>query len=181
MQLSPQTIQALSIRAGSTEPLISPFREPYRDTTSGLSGGISAAGYDVHMLDELVAVEGFQYKPYKQLSHHADHPDGIWILPPRTGCLAVTQEKFCLPDNVAMHYMNKSTLARRFLNACATLGEPGWSGHLTLELYNQTDKPFELFPYQPIGQVVFITLDKRSARPYAGKYQNQGPNPEKAR
>ena len=181
MQLSPQTIQSMSTPVGSIDPLIFPFREPYRDPTTNLSGGVGAAGYDVHMADELIAVDSFNSAPVRYMAYSPERPEPVWILPPRTGCLAVTEEKFCLPNDVAMHYYNKSTLARKFMNACATLGEPGWSGHLTLELYNQTDKPFELFPGQPIGQVVFITLDNRSARPYAGKYQNQGSSPEKAR
>ena len=177
MQLSPQTIRALSSNINHY-PLISPIRAEYRHEESGLSGGLSCAGYDVHMTDELIGIPAFSHQPVR---YPVGENGPIWALPPRTGCLAVTEEKFCLPDTVAMHYYNKSSLARRFMNACATLGEPGWHGHLTLELYNQTDKEFLLYPGQPIGQVIFIQLDKRSVQPYKGKYQNQGSRPEQAR
>jgi dCTP deaminase len=172
MQLSPQTIRVLSIEP---DPLITPFREAYRDPKSNLSGGLSCAGYDLHMDATLVPVEGFSRQPYR--SFDRQH----WVLPARTGCLANTVERFCIPQNMAMHYYNKSTLARKFLIACATLGEPGWHGHLTLELYNQTDTDMTLYPGQPIGQAVFIRMDHASAQPYKGKYQDQGAVPVSAR
>ena len=166
MQLSPQTIERFG--------LISPFQRKHVHAATGMSGGLSCAGYDVHMGEELVGLDLFKDKPFKQ-------DQGCWVLPPRTGCLAVTVERFKLPDNVCMLYFNKSTLARQFLNACATLGEPGWEGHLTLELYNQTDANHILVPGQPIGQVIFNQLDESSAFPYRGKYQGQGAAPVQAK
>lgn len=172
MQLSPQSIRML---AEGPNPIISPFCDTYKCSKSGLSGGLTSAGYDVHMTDELLGLDAFDRQPVRVEGRRE------WVLPARTGCLAVTLEKFCIPQNMAMQYYNKSTLARKFLNAAATLGEPSWSGHLTLELYNQTDRPFVLYPGQPIGQVIFITLDSASVQPYDGKYQNQEQKPVEAR
>jgi dCTP deaminase len=167
MQLSPQTIELL---AG--QGLVEPFYHRHVHAT-GLSGGLSCAGYDVHIGEELKGLPVFNEQP--------EMHQGCWIIPPRTGCLGVTVEKFKLPPDICMLYFNKSTLARQFLNACATLGEPGWEGHLTLELYNQTDKPFLITPGQPIGQVIFNALDQDSAFPYTGKYQGQAAVPVEAR
>ena len=178
MQLSPQTIEYLCKNwadyRGMTGPLITPFKQRTVHET-GLSGGLSCAGYDVHMGEELVGLPFFDEKP------QFNPITGVWILPARTGCLAVTVEKFMLPLATCMLYFNKSTLARQFLNACATLGEPGWEGHLTLELYNQSDAAFTLVPGQPIGQVIFNVLDEATAHPYRGKYQGQPQTPIQAR
>ena len=168
MQLSPQTIELLS-RQG----LIEPFEHRHVHAATGMSGGLSCAGYDVHMGDAVKGVDCVRNKPERH--------QGCWILPPRTGCLAVTVEKFILPADICMLYFNKSTLARQFLNACATLGEPGWEGHLTLELYNQSDFPFLLTPGQPIGQVIFNALDQDTVFPYRGKYQGQAAVPVEAK
>lgn len=174
MQLSPQTIEDYSKRGD----LIVPFSRRHVHEVTGMSGGLSCAGYDVHMGDVLQGLPIFDKQPHKDM---LGAPRGSWALPPRTGCLAVTVERFKLPRNVCMLYFNKSTLARQFLNACATLGEPGWEGYLTLELYNQSDKYHFLFPGQPIGQVIFNTLDRDSAFPYRGKYQGQEAMPVEAR
>ena len=184
MQLSPQTIEALG--------LIAPFSHKHIHAHTGMSGGLSCAGYDVHMGAQVVEAfdtDGsplFNAKPWFTGENGALYPVNApttpcWVLPPRTGCLAVTHERFKIPPDVAMAYFNKSTLARRFLNACATLGEPGWEGHLTLEIYNQSDRYQYLIPGQPIGQVVFHRLDEESAFPYAGKYQGQGAVPVQAK
>lgn len=175
MQLSPQTIRRLS----EGKQLITPFRESYKHKATGLSGGLTCAGYDVH-LASLAA-------PTRRLSGEVDSlfergflemaMGDEFIIPPQTGILGVTVERFKIPQNVCMMYFNKSTLARIFLNASATLAEPGWEGHLTLEIFNQTDKHLGLFQGQPIGQVIFNQLDEATDNPYQGKYQNQCKEP----
>lgn len=176
MQLSPQSIERLG--------LITPFSHRHVHAASGMSGGLSCAGYDVHLGDTLIAPKGpdgswlFSHEP---MLLQDDDGSAYWVLWPKTGCLGVTVERFTIPDDVSMMYFNKSTLARRFMNACATLAEPGWHGHLTLEIYNQSDRPQYLIPGQPIGQVVFHQLDAPSAFPYSGKYQGQGADPVQAR
>jgi len=172
MQLSPQSIERLSL--DPIAQLIQPFDRRHVHEQSGMSGGLSCAGYDVHMGDVLQGLTIFERQPFKQ-------DQGYWVLPPRTGCLAVTAERFRLPVDICMLYFNKSTLARQFLNACATLCEPGWEGYLTLELYNQSDANHILIPGQPIGQVIFNRLDQPSAFPYRGKYQGQAAVPVEAR
>lgn len=169
MQLSPQTIRTLNFECG----LITPFREHYQHKESGLSGGLSCAGYDVHL-----AKVSNVYKDGQRLFNHEVSPTGDgWVIPPGTGVLGVTRERFNLPTDVAMSYYNKSTMARWFTEAAATLAEPGWSGYLTLELFNSTDRAIELIKGQPIGQVVFNRLDQPSESAYSGKYQNQKAEP----
>lgn len=177
MQLSPQTIEFYANCAGLE--MIQPFMKRHVHST-GLSGGLGCAGYDIHLGTELQSPTCRKTgKVLFKLPPRVEN--GIWKVPARTGVLGVTKERFNLPTNVAMQYFNKSTLAREFVNAAATLAEPGWCGHLTLEIYNQTDYEIDLVPGQPIGQVVFHELDRHSETPYSGKYQNQGSAPVSAK
>lgn len=169
MQLSPQSIRKLSYECA----LITPFKEHYQHEASGLSGGLSCAGYDIHLSDIKEAMQGDKRLFYAYPIDKGTH----WAIPPHTGVLGVTVERFNLPNNIAMSYYNKSTLARWFIGAAATLGEPGWCGHLTLELKNATDRWVNLYKGQPIGQVVFSKLDEPSDAAYQGKYQNQKAEP----
>lgn len=169
MQLSPQTIRHMSVE----NDLIKPFREHYQHAASGLSGGLSCAGYDIHVADIREAYRG----DVKLFSCYPTDEGDFWNIPPHTGILGVTVERFQLPKDVAMTYYNKSTMARWFLDAAATLGEPGWHGFLTLEIRNSTDRWQPLYKNQPIGQVVFNRLDQPSESSYSGKYQNQDPVP----
>lgn len=176
MQLSPQTIKWYS--NCPARPMIVPFHERHVHST-GLSGGLSCAGYDVHLgpkLERPLDEAGLPLFNNGEIVYR----DGVWSVPARTGVLGVTKERFNIPTNICMQYFNKSTLARMFINAAATLAEPGWCGHLTLEIYNQTDYRIDLIPGQPIGQVIFNQLDKASASPYKGKYQNQEAIPVQA-
>lgn len=176
MQLSPQTIELLN--------LISPFSQKHIHEETGMSGGLSCAGYDVHLGENLVVPRDDNGEPLfsnEPLQLSDDDGKMYWVLWPHTGCLGVTIERFTIPPNVAMMYFNKSTMARRFMNACATLAEPGWHGNLTLEIYNQSDRPQYLIPGQPIGQVVFNFLDEPTKYPYTGKYQGQAAEPVQAK
>ena len=181
MQLSPQTIRTLCRSSADHAPMITPFIERTVHNRSGLSGGLSCAGYDVH-LQNLQTVLDDNHKPRFMMPFRAKMDGGliVWTIPPQTGVLGVTAEMFTIPKDVVMHYFNKSTLARRFINAAATLAEPGWRGHLTLELYNSTDNPIQLIQGQPIGQVAFMKMDAPSETPYSGKYQDQPDYPVQA-
>lgn len=176
MQLPPQAIKHLSL---GKEPLISPFIERTVHEATGMSGGLSCAGYDIHV----GGLSDARDKQGRQLFTRPiyERRPGEWLIPPRTGCLGVTIERFIIPDSLSMAYFNKSTLARLFLNAAATLGEPGWEGHLTLELYNSTDIYQTIIIGQPIGQVIFNMLAEPSKYPYRGKYQGQEAKPVQAR
>lgn len=104
----------------------------------------------------------------------------IYVLQPNAIILGSTLERFKIPDNLSMAYYNKSTLARRFIDSAATLGEPSWKGYLTLEIKNNSHVPVTLYKGQPIGQVVFHKTDKPTDQPYDGKYQNQSSKPQGA-
>ena len=89
----------------------------------------------------------------------AEPPAGPeYVLRPGDFALAHTREIFHLPDDIAIEYKLKSSLARAGLgHLLAGWGDPGWHGAaLTLELVNHLQvHDLILRPGMPIGQVVF--------------------------
>lgn len=196
MTLSGQSIRAKYNTA--IEPLVE------RTVFNGLSYGLSSAGYDIRLAEEV-------------------------YLPPGEFKLASSVERFNMPlDLIAVVY-DKSTLVRLGLTVQNTVVEPGWRGYLTLELANHRPYLRTLVYYirlkinahwqclvahyrwhkaiifsnivgkkpkctdmlswrerwtlkkgTPIAQVLFHQLDQPVEHPYNGKYQDQPAGPQEA-
>ena len=69
--------------------------------------------------------------------------------------LGSTYEVVTLPDDVAGRLEGKSSLGRLGLLTHSTAGfiDPGFSGHVTLELSNVATLPIKLWPGMKIGQL----------------------------
>ena len=110
-----------------------------------------------------------------------------FMLHPGEFALASTLERLTLPDDIVAELTGKSSLGRLGLVVHATAGlvDPGWDGHITLELSNVATLPIAIYPGMPIGQFVFLRLDQPAERPYGSrelgsKYQGQqGPTPSR--
>jgi len=109
-------------------------------------------------------------------------PDGNepFILHPGEFVLGSTYEVVSLPDDVAARLEGKSSLGRLGLLTHSTAGfiDPGFSGHVTLELSNVATLPIKLWPGMKIGQVCFFRLSSPSQHPYGSekygsRYQGQ--------
>ena len=82
---------------------------------------------------------------------------------------------------------HNSSLGRLGLLIHSTAGfiDPGWDGHVTLELSNVANLPVTIYPEMKIGQISFVQLTEPAATPYGtggigSKYQGQrGPTPSK--
>lgn len=102
-----------------------------------------------------------------------------WAVLPGEFRLASTLEILTLPADVAGWVAGKSTLARLGLTVeQAGFCDPGFSGMVTLELFNATREPIYLQREQPICQIAFMRLDEPAARPYGSeglrsRYQGQ--------
>ena len=74
--------------------------------------------------------------------------------------LGSTYEVVTLPDDLAARVEGKSSLGRLGLLTHATAGfvDPGFSGHVTLELANVATLPIKLYPGMKIGQLCFFRL-----------------------
>jgi dCTP deaminase len=114
--------------------------------------------------------------------------DEPFILHPGEFVLGSTYETVTLPDDVAARVEGKSSLGRLGLLTHATAGfiDPGFSGHVTLELSNVATLPIKLYPGMKIGQLCFFRLSSPSEHPYGSSvsgshYQGQrGPTPSRS-
>lgn len=132
--------------------------EPYAERTEahGMTYGLGPAGYDVRIAETV-------------------------NLPPGGFVLASTVERFDIPRDILAMVADKSTWARNGIAVQHTVIEPGWRGHLTLEISNHSDTHVSIFSGQPIAQIIFHLLDAPTEQPYAGKYQDQQAGPQMAR
>ncbi|MHA7154175.1 dCTP deaminase [Arthrobacter sp. TMN-50] len=102
--------------------------------------------------------------------------DEPFILHPGEFVLGSTYETVTLPDDIAARLEGKSSLGRLGLLTHSTAGfiDPGFSGHVTLELSNMATLPIKLWPGSKIGQLCFFRLTSPSEHPYgSGPYGNR--------
>jgi len=94
--------------------------------------------------------------------------------------LGSTLEAVTLPDDLAARLEGKSSLGRLGLLTHSTAGfiDPGFTGHVTLELSNVANLPIKLWPGMRIGQIAFFRLTSPAENPYGSaqygsRYQGQ--------
>jgi len=103
-------------------------------------------------------------------------PDEAFILHPGEFVLGSTYEFVTLPDNIAARLEGKSSLGRLGLLTHSTAGfvDPGFNGHVTLELANVSNLPIKLWPGMKVGQLCFFQLSSPSETPYgSAKYNSR--------
>ncbi|MFW0110742.1 dCTP deaminase [Rothia sp. P5766] len=103
-------------------------------------------------------------------------PDEPFVLHPGEFVLGATYEKVTLPDDVAARLEGKSSLGRLGLLTHSTAGfiDPGFSGHVTLELSNMATLPIMLWPGSKVGQLCFFKLTSPTEHAYgSGAYGNR--------
>lgn len=132
----------------------------------------------------------FDNHKYAVIDPAADQPDLTrlvevdgdepFVLHPGEFVLGSTYEQVTLPDDVAARLEGKSSLGRLGLLTHSTAGfiDPGFSGHVTLELSNVATLPILLWPGMKIGQLCFFRLSSAAEQPYGSaaygsRYQGQ--------
>ncbi|MHA6513736.1 dCTP deaminase [Tessaracoccus sp. Z1128] len=114
--------------------------------------------------------------------------DEPFVLHPGEFVLGSTFERVTLGAAVAARLEGKSSLGRLGLLTHSTAGfiDPGFSGHVTLELSNMATLPVKLWPGMKIGQLCFFRLSSPAEHPYGSvkygsRYQGQrGPTPSRS-
>ena len=114
-------------------------------------------------------------------------PDEPFILHPGEFVLGSTLEVVTLPDDLAGRLEGKSSLGRLGLLTHSTAGfiDPGFTGHITLELSNVANLPITIYYGMKIGQLSFVQMSEAAETPYGSgalgsKYQGQrGPTPSR--
>ena len=140
----------------------------------------------------------FENHKYPHIDPSVDQPDLTrqvqpegsepFILHPGEFVLGSTYEAITLPGDVAARLEGKSSLGRLGLLTHSTAGfiDPGFSGHVTLELSNVATLPIKLWPGMKIGQLCFFRLSSPAEHPYGSerygsRYQGQrGPTPSRS-
>src|SRR3989440_8038725 len=110
-----------------------------------------------------------------------------FILHPGEFVLGSTLERIRLADDLVARLDGKSSLGRLGLLIHSTAGfiDPGWDGHVTLELSNVANLPVTIYPGMKIGQISFMQSTEPAATPYGAasigsKYKGQkGPTPSR--
>jgi len=169
------------------------------------SGKVGLAPYDPSMiqpssvdvrLDRYFRV--FENHRYPHIDPAVEQPDLTRLVEPDTDepfilhpgefVLASTYEIVTLPDDIAGRLEGKSSLGRLGLLTHSTAGfiDPGFSGHVTLELSNVATLPIKLWPGMKIGQLCLFQLSSPAEHPYGSavygsRYQGQrGPTPSRS-
>ncbi len=103
-----------------------------------------------------------------------------FVLHPGEFVLGSTYEQVTLPDDVAARLEGKSSLGRLGLMTHSTAGfiDPGFSGHVTLELANVATLPIKLYPGMKIGPICYFRMSSAADNPYGSekygsRYQGQ--------
>jgi len=177
-----------------------------RDIKAEIAAGrVSVDPYDAEMiqpssidvrLDRWFRV--FENHKYPHIDPSTEQPDLTRLLEPEGSepfvlhpgefVLGSTYEVVTLPDDVAGRLEGKSSLGRLGLLTHSTAGfiDPGFSGHVTLELSNVATLPIMLFPGMKIGQLCLFRLSSPAENPYGSavygsRYQGQrGPTPSRS-
>jgi len=127
-------------------------------------------------------------QPQEELTEEVEIADDQpFILHPGEFVLGSTLERVTLPDDLVARLEGKSSLGRLGLLIHSTAGfiDPGWDGHVTLELSNVANLPITIYHGMKIGQVSFMQLSEPASAPYGSstlgsKYQGQrGPTPSR--
>jgi dCTP deaminase len=114
--------------------------------------------------------------------------DEPFVLHPGEFALGSTLEVVSLPDDLSGRLEGKSSLGRLGLLTHSTAGfiDPGFTGHITLELSNVATLPIILWPGMKIGQLCLFRLSSPAEHPYGAavygsRYQGQrGPTPSRS-
>lgn len=111
-----------------------------------------------------------------QLGHEVKYQrvqtDGL-ILEPQQFVLATTRERVNMPGDLSAFVQGRSSIGRVGLTVQnAGFVDPGFTGHITLELVNESMMPIVITEGYPVAQLVFFeTLPVEHA--YSGKYSGQ--------
>jgi len=97
---------------------------------------------------------------------------GSFVLHPNDYALAPLFEFVKLPKNILGRLDGRSSLGRLGIVVHSTAGsvDPGFSGHLVMELMNNGMLPVALYPLMRVATLIFITLTTEAERTYEGKY-----------
>jgi dCTP deaminase len=190
LETSPELIHAPGImpdhwirEMAQQHGMIEPFAEKQNREKDGakiISYGLSSYGYDARCSDEFMIftnidsaiVDPKDFSPQSFVERKTD----VCVIPPNSFALTRTVEYFKIPKDVLVICLGKSTYARCGLIVNVTPLEPGWEGHVTLEISNTTPLPARVYANEGLCQFLFFKGSSPCEVNYAdrnGKYMTQ--------
>lgn len=139
-------------------------------------GAINPASINLRLGDSFKRINESQH--YIRLGEEVEYEDvplteGHVIIFPGEFLLATTMEYIEVPIVAAAFVQGRSSIGRAALTVQnAGFVDPGFRGHITLELKNDGPRPIVLEPGYPVTQLVFMEA-KDASEPYNGKYVGQ--------
>lgn len=173
---------------GEYQPMIEPFVGQQVDHLFNKarripSYGLSSAGYDIRLDTTFRLFSRPQDgRVIDILNYNEDmfsecfEVDEYVNIPPGGLLLGVSVEYFRIPRQIIATCVGKSSWARLGSLVNVTPLEPGWRGHLVVEITNGSNFPLRIYPKVGIAQVIFHRIDQSPMITYdsrRGKYQNQ--------
>ena len=178
-----------------------PMLHPFSEAVSGdgvISYGLSHAGYDLRLGPDILVFKNtlcdevdpkkfndgeYQSRVFEKLFYAKgfsipDEPcrimDGNRMRIPAGGyILGRSYEYIQVPNDLKGRCVGKSTYARCGIIVNTTPLEPGWKGHLTIEIGNITPCPAVVYIMEGIAQLEFDLIEPPE-KTYSGKkYQDQ--------
>lgn len=117
-------------------------------------------------------LEKTAYDDYTELIEVKDNEP--FILHPGEFVLASTLEWIEMPDDLVANLDGRSSLGRLgIIIETAAMVDPGFKGHLTLEVANIGKMPVAIYPKMRICRMTFFALSSKCIKPYDGKYTKQ--------
>lgn len=145
-----------------------------------ISWGLSSYGYDVQLdrtFKIFTNINSNIIDPLKMSDAcYVDYEGDCCIIPPNSYILGHTVETFCIPRDVMVVALGKSTYARAGAIINVTPVEPGFEGQVVIEISNATPLPMKVYAGMGISQFLFFKGDQECLTSYAdrlGKYQGQ--------
>ena len=173
--LADHQIRDLAVNHGMIEPFVE------KQTREGvISYGLSSYGYDSRCSDEFMIFTNVDNaivdpKDFSQQSF-VERKTDVCVIPPNSFVLTRTVEYFKIPEDVLVVCLGKSTYARCGLIVNVTPLEPGWEGHVTLEISNTTPLPAKVYANEGVAQFLFFKGSAPCEVSYSsrsGKYMGQ--------
>jgi dCTP deaminase len=179
-----------------------PMIEPYSEGVQGggvIGFGLTHAGYDMRLgptllvfkntWNEVINPKKFRDESYRRrvFDEVQAAEGGAFCIPPHSYALGNSLEYLRIPNWLKGRVVGKSTPARCGIIINCTPLEPGWEGHLTIEISNTSPCPVLVFSGEGIAQLEFEQLSDAPEQDYSqkgeagGKYNFQGPEPVPAR
>lgn len=134
------------------------FKEPINEND------IQPASVDLHLAHDLINLDGEEFSLN----------DNDYLLQPGEFILGSTQEYVTIPDYLVAQVDGKSSIGRLGVDIHKTAGwiDPSFEGRITLEIKNDSDKPFRLVKGMDICQIIFMTLTSPCEKGYGHPDRN---------